>query len=86
MRRAHQWRSLLTARAIENQAFVVGVNRVGKDGMDLIYSGDSRALSPLGLDLFESVPHKEFVKTVTLNYNELNEVREKMNFLKDVVR
>jgi predicted amidohydrolase len=76
----------LLARAIENQAFVVGVNRVGKDGKDLIYSGDSRALSPLGMDLFESTPHKEFVKTVSLNYAELNEVREKLNFLKDVVR
>lgn len=85
-RRAHHWKSLLLARAIENQAFVVGVNRVGKDGKDLIYSGDSRALTPLGMDLFESTPHKEFVKTVNLNYAELNEVREKLNFLKDVVR
>jgi len=85
-RRAHHWKSLLVARAIENQAFVVGVNRVGKDGKDLIYSGDSRALTPLGLDLFESNPHKEFVKTITLKYAELKEVREKLNFLKDVVR
>jgi predicted amidohydrolase len=50
-RREH-WRTLLRARAIENQAYVVGVNRVG-DGGRLHYAGDSAAISPLGEVLAE---------------------------------
>jgi predicted amidohydrolase len=46
--RRHHWRSLLTARAIENQAYVVGVNRVGKDGGGLDHAGDSMIVDPLG--------------------------------------
>jgi predicted amidohydrolase len=45
-RREH-WLALLQARAIENQAYVVGVNRVGTGG-SLVYSGDSRIFGPLG--------------------------------------
>jgi predicted amidohydrolase len=45
--RRHHWRSLLVARAIENQAYVVGVNRVG-EGDGLRYSGDSMIVDPLG--------------------------------------
>jgi predicted amidohydrolase len=50
-RREH-WRALLRARAIENQAYVAGVNRVG-DGGRLHYAGDSAAISPLGETLAE---------------------------------
>jgi predicted amidohydrolase len=50
-RREH-WRTLLRARAIENQAYVAGVNRVG-DGGRLHYTGDSAVLSPLGETLTE---------------------------------
>ena len=46
-RRDH-WRALLKARAIENQAYVVGVNRVGKDGGGLDHAGDSMIVDPLG--------------------------------------
>ncbi len=46
-RRRHHWTSLLNARAIENQAYVIGVNRVGR-GSDLDYSGDSRIIDPWG--------------------------------------
>jgi predicted amidohydrolase len=45
--RRHHWRSLLVARAIENQAYVVGVNRVGAGGT-LDYAGDSAIVDPLG--------------------------------------
>jgi predicted amidohydrolase len=45
--RVEHWLTLLRARAIENQAYVVGVNRVGAGG-SLIYSGDSRIFGPLG--------------------------------------
>jgi predicted amidohydrolase len=46
--RQHHWRSLLVARAIENQAYVVGVNRVGTDGNGLAYVGGSCIVDPLG--------------------------------------
>ena len=46
--RHHHWRALLVARAIENQAYVVGVNRVGSDGNGLAYGGGSCILDPLG--------------------------------------
>lgn len=46
--RREAWRALLVARAIENQSYVVGVNRIGKDGTGLDYSGDSLAVDPRG--------------------------------------
>jgi predicted amidohydrolase len=46
--RAYAWRQLLVARAIENQSFVVGVNRIGTDGAGIEYGGDSRACDFLG--------------------------------------
>jgi predicted amidohydrolase len=48
--RRHHWKALLVARAIENQAFVLGVNRVGTGG-NLRYTGDSRIVDPLGEEL-----------------------------------
>ena len=47
-RRRHHWQTLLAARAIENQAYVIGVNRVGQGGGELDYSGDSRVVDPWG--------------------------------------
>jgi omega-amidase len=47
-RRSHAWSTLLQARAIENQCYVIGVNRVGTDGNGLEYRGDSVALDYLG--------------------------------------
>ena len=46
--RIHAWRTLLAARAIENQCYVIGVNRTGTDGRGLEYSGESMVLGPLG--------------------------------------
>ncbi len=47
------WKTLLQARAIENQCYVVGVNRVGKDGNDIYYCGDSMIIDPLGEILYQ---------------------------------
>jgi len=47
-KRQHHWRTLLTARAIENQAFVVGLNRIGNDGNQVEYCGDSGLVHPDG--------------------------------------
>ena len=57
-RRSHAWKSLLQARAIENQCYVIGVNRVGEDGNGIYHSGDSMVIDPLG----EMLYHKRMKK------------------------
>src|SRR5688500_3272116 len=52
-RRINHWRKLLQARAIENQCFVIGVNRVGLDGNDINHTGNSMAIDPMGEILVE---------------------------------
>jgi omega-amidase len=52
-RRAHAWKTLLTARAIENQSYVIGVNRVGEDGNQINYNGESMVVDPLGEVLYQ---------------------------------
>ncbi len=73
--RRHHWRTLLQARAIENQAYVVGVNRVGVDGKGYRYSGDSLAVDYLG-ELLIDQPD-EWVETVTFDMELLNTYRHK---------
>lgn len=81
-RRSLHWKTLLNARAIENQCYVVGVNRVGEDGNGLIYSGDSRVCDPLG-EITALTAHTEEVKTIQLNANVLKNMRSSLPFLKD---
>ncbi|QOW25582.1 amidohydrolase [Lysobacter sp. H23M47] len=63
--RAHAWKTLLRARAIENLCFVAGVNRVGTDGNDLAYSGDSAVIDYVG-DALSECTDRELVTTTTL--------------------
>jgi len=81
-RRVHAWKTLLQARAIENQCYVVGVNRVGVDGNDLSYSGDSMIIDPMG-DVIISSTHKEENISAVLDKEHLQQVRDKLPFLKD---
>lgn len=81
-RRNHPWKTLLTARAIENQAYVIGVNRVGNDGNNIYHSGDSMVVSPLGETLYHKA-HDEDVFTITLEKETLNDTRNKFPFLRD---
>jgi predicted amidohydrolase len=81
-RRSTAWKSLLQARAIENQCYVVGVNRVGDDGNKIHYSGDSSIIDPLGEILYQKT-NEEDVFTYTLQKEKLDEVREKFPFWKD---
>jgi omega-amidase len=81
-RRALHWKSLLVARAIENQCYVAGLNRVGTDGNGLNYSGDSMLVDALGT-VHACTPSVEEIKTVTLNYTNLMTVRQQLPFLKD---
>lgn len=84
-RRSHAWKTLLTARAIENQAYVVGVNRVGNDGNNIYHSGNSMIVDPLGEVLYHK-EHEEDIFSITLQKEMLNEVRTKFPFWKDADR
>lgn len=81
-KRIEHWKTLLKARAIENQCYVAAVNRVGEDGNGLIYSGDSLMIDALGNG--SSIGEgKEEVKIITLKMEELKSTREMLPFLKD---
>jgi predicted amidohydrolase len=84
-RRNLAWKTLLQARAIENQCYVIGVNRVGKDGKDINYSGDSSVFDPMGEMLWRS-SNEVATHTVTLSKDKINEVRSQLPFLKDADR
>jgi omega-amidase len=81
-KRSLHWKTLLTARAIENQSYVIGVNRVGKDANNLDYSGDSKITNALG-DVQNLTLGKQEVKTYNLFSNELLKIRKTLPFLKD---
>ena len=81
-RRSHAWRTLLCARAIENQCYVIGANRVGNDGNDIYHSGNSCAIDPQGEMLYHTADNEE-IFTVTLHKENLTETRNKFPFLKD---
>lgn len=74
--RAHAWRTLLRARAIENLSYCVGVNRVGSDGNQLPYSGDSAVLDFLGQGMAD-LGAQEQVVTVALDPATLAAFRER---------
>lgn len=81
-RRSHAWKTLLQARAIENQCYVAGVNRVGDDGNGIAHAGDSMIVDPLG----QIVAHLSNVEdniTCTLHKKDLQEVRDRFPFWKD---
>ena len=80
--RVDAWATLLKARAIENQAFVIGVNRVGTDGNEVEYPGRSSAWDPAGERLVE-LDDSESVETVELDLQALRKIREKFRFLAD---
>ena len=74
--RANAWRTLLQARAIENLAFVVGVNRVGTDANELVYSGDSLLVDFKG-DLLLDLKSADQILTSELSLESLAEFRAK---------
>jgi len=74
-KRAHAWNSLLPARAIENLAYVVGVNRVGSDGNGIHYSGDSGIYDFQGLRISKMERFGERSETIGLSYDSLQAFR-----------
>lgn len=81
-RRINAWKTLLQARAIENQSFVIGVNRVGEDGNGIPHTGESMVVDAMGEVLYQK-KDEETVYTITLQKEPLETVREKLPFLKD---
>jgi len=81
-RRSLAWKCLLQARAIENMSYVVGLNRVGQDGKEINYSGDSSVFGPLG-ELLWQESGREAVHTITLQHDSLEGSRAQFPFSKD---
>jgi predicted amidohydrolase len=79
-RRRH-WMALLQARAIENQAYVVGCNRVGEGG-GLAYSGDSRIIDPTG-ELLATASRREAILVTEVDAAVVADTRERFRFLQD---
>lgn len=75
--RRHAWRTLLLARAIENQCYVAGVNRIGEDGKGLEYSGDSLLVDFKGQALLDAPAGEAFVKTGKLSGESLQQFRKR---------
>lgn len=80
--RIKHWQTLLTARAIENQVYTIGVNRIGTDNFGNYYSGHSAIIDPKGETWFEK-EHSEAVHTHKLSKKYLAKVRESLPFLMD---
>lgn len=80
--RIEHWRQLIPARAIENQCFVIAVNRVGYDGHEVYHSGGSMCIAPSGEVVYYK-PENEDLYTFTIYPKDLEENREKFKFLDD---
>lgn len=82
-RRIAAWNQLLIARAIENQCYVAGLNRVGNDGNDIYHSGESAVINCKGENICGIPSHEECTESITLNKQELNDFRKQLPFIED---
>lgn len=81
-KRIAHWKALIPARAIENQSYVVAVNRVGHDGNEIYHSGHSMCIDAYGNTVYYK-PEDEDLYTFSINYQEMLKIRESFPFLKD---
>ena len=81
-RRGHAWRALLAARALDAQAWVAGVNRVGADGNGVAHSGDTGIVNPLG-EVVATLSDREGVVIADVAPEEVTRVRRRYGFLDD---
>ena len=81
--RQYAWRSLLIARAIENQCYVIGVNRIGTDYNQLTYSGDSLVIDPKGQILLDAKDSSSLLK-FEIDMSDIIKTREALPFLHDM--
>lgn len=79
--RKEAWRTLLQARAIENQCYVAGVNRIGQDANDLIYEGNSAMIDFTGQRMIEL--ERNTMEIIRISKSPMTKFREKLNFLAD---
>jgi len=84
--RIQVWDLLLRARAVENMAFVCGVNRTGTDGMQLNYTGSSQCVDARGKVLLHLPDNEETMDTCTLSLASLRDFRQKFPVWKDADR
>jgi predicted amidohydrolase len=80
--RRHHWQTLLQARAIENQAYVVGCNRVGTAGDGTEHVGDSRIVNPMG-ELLATASGVETIVLADVDAAEVTATRDRLRFLPD---
>ncbi|MCZ2839374.1 nitrilase-related carbon-nitrogen hydrolase [Modestobacter sp. VKM Ac-2985] len=80
--RRHHWSALLQARAIENQAYVVGCNRVGTAGDGTEHAGDSRIISPVG-ELLATASGVETIVLADVDAAEVTATRDRFRFIAD---
>jgi omega-amidase len=81
--RREAWRSLIRARAIENQCYVIAVNRTGYDDEGLRYAGDSAIFDPSGKMMCSVEEYRQGFETADISIADLNKFREKFPFWKD---
>jgi len=81
-KRSLHWRTLIPARAVENQCYIIAVNRVGHDGNEVYHSGDSTCIDPNGNVVYYK-RDEEDVYTFTINAEELIKIRRQLPFLAD---
>lgn len=74
--RNYAWKQLLIARAIENQCYVIGLNRIGLDNTGINHSGDSLVINPRGEIISKTLPNQISIETISLDMNYLVEYRK----------
>lgn len=83
VKRILAWKQLLIARAIENQSYVVGVNRIGTDGNGIKYNGNSAMINPEGKKISRTRAGVQSVETIKIYAGELEKTRRTLPFLND---
>lgn len=82
-KRRNHWKQLLLARAIENQSYVIGVNRIGLDIKNINYTGDTMIVSPEGKVLFQAEENTESIHTTRLSYDVMDTYRKSFRIAGD---
>jgi omega-amidase len=83
VKRIDAWDALLKARAIENQCYTIGVNRIGEDGNKVPFNGHSKVFDAFGKELFSASENREEVLQIEISLDELKIKKRQMNFLQD---
>ena len=81
--RDEAWNTLLKARSIENQSYVIGVNRIGIDGQNIAYSGYSQIVDAKGKCISDLNENMEMIVSASLSLDELHQFRKSFPVLYD---